>query len=276
MWTFRVIYYIAIEKKDTCMWVTIHFSIFYILLCTLLSFMKHINLLRIKWEKLHSFKIGIQSIAAAVLWAACLGSVVTAVSTTAAVSTTPTTAPWLCLQPECLDSLLPRPFASAPPLPGIILLSLELATRHIVSFYWFQFQYRLSREALCPPDLQQHRHSEISALFSIPHLMSSIGENRFSGAGLTLQLSLDVPLASTNCFTGHQPPTRHLRLWENVTPKYYFAVVPEHRQKTLQTRKILTPLPPSWNGWFLLLCLPQPWPHSFFFNLFWPPHDMGS
>ena len=121
------------------------------------------------------------------------------------LSTVPTTAPWLCLQPECLHSFLPQALCicsstawNYPMIPGI---------SHTARC---QFKYRLSREALCPPDLQRYCHSGISALFSIPHFMSSISENSFSGAGLTLQLSLDVPLANTSCFTGHQPQTRPL------------------------------------------------------------------
>lgn len=74
----------------------------------------------------------------------------------------------------------------------------------------FQFKYHLSREAFCPPDLQQHCLSTIGALLSTPRFTSSISEDRFAGAGLTLQLSLDGPLANTNRFTGHQPQTRPL------------------------------------------------------------------
>ena len=260
MWTFRVIYYIATEKKDTCMWVTIHLSVFYVLYCTLLSFMKHINLLRIKWKKLHAFKIGTQSIAAAVLWAACLGSVAIAVSTTTAYQQFPPLLHGCACNQSVYTPSCPRPFASAPPLPGIILWSLELATRHVVS------------SSIASPGKPSVRpiYSGTVTLVSLPCFpFHTSCHPSVRTAFLELvwlyswALMFPWPISAVSQDTSlRQGP---LWLWENVTPKYYFAVVPKHRQKTLQTRKIPTPLPPCWNGWFLLLCLSQPWPHSFFF-----------
>ena len=270
MWTFRVIYYIATEKKDTCMWVTIHLSVFYVLYCTLLSFMKHINLLRIKWKKLHAFKIGTQSIAAAVLWAACLGSVAIAVSTTTAYQQFPPLLHGCACNQSVYAPSCPRPFASAPPLPGIILWSLELATRHVVS------------SSIASPGKPSVRpiYSGTVTLVSLPCFpFHTSCHPSVRTAFLELvwlyswALMFPWPISAVSQDTSlRQGP---LWLWENVTPKYYFAVVPKHRKHCKPERSQLPSLPAEMDD-SCFFAYPSPGLTPFFFNLFWPPHDMGS
>ena len=120
----------------------------------------------------------------------------------------------------CLGSFLPQALCICSPIArNYLIIPGNIHTAHSLILLRFQFKYHLSREAFCPPNLQQHCHSTIGALLSTPHFMSSTGEDRFSGAGLTLQLSLDVPLANTNRFAGHQPQTRPLATVRKCDPQ---------------------------------------------------------
>lgn len=115
-------------------------------------------------------------------------SALTAVSTTVATSTVPTTATTVpgCTCDQRLRLILPQAFASAPPAWNCLIVPGISHTARCLVLLRFSSSIASGKPSVTP-NLPRHCHSDISALFSIPHFMSSISERFWSWFDFTAE-----------------------------------------------------------------------------------------